>query len=184
MSSSIIIDAVYFAAQKHTGQTRKGANAEPYINHPVHVAHLLHTRGGVSNTEILSAAVLHDTLEDTNTTEEELKEKFGETILGFVKEVTDDKTLPKKKRKQIQIEHAPHLSEGATYIKIADKISNITDITTSPPKDWDMKRKQDYLNWAEAVVANCKEVNRPLLEHFYSILENAKTVLLAKSPVI
>ncbi len=184
MSSSIIIDAVHFAAQKHTGQQRKGAKGEPYINHPVHVAQVLHNVGSVSDTDILVAAVLHDTLEDTDTTEEDLKKNFGERVLGLVKEVTDDKSLPKQKRKQLQIEHAPHLSKGATYIKIADKISNIADITTSPPRDWDMKRKQDYLNWAESVVANCKKVNRPLLDHFYSILENAKTVLLAKSSVL
>lgn len=184
MESSTIIEAVHFAAQKHTGQKRKGAQGEPYINHPIHVAQILHSIGGVSNPDILSAAILHDTLEDTDTSESELEEKFGKTILELVKEVTDDKSLAKQKRKQLQIEHAPHLSEGATLIKIADKISNITDITTSPPKDWDTTRKQDYLNWGQAVVEKCKEVNRPLLDHFYSILEKAKTVLLAKSPVL
>jgi guanosine-3',5'-bis(diphosphate) 3'-pyrophosphohydrolase len=181
MKSSTIIEAVHFAAQKHTGQQRKGAKGEPYINHPVHVAQIIHTIGGVSDFEVLAASILHDTLEDTNTSERELEEKFGKPILDLVKEVTDDKSLPKQKRKQLQIEHAPHLSVGATLIKIADKISNITDITTSPPKDWDTNRKQDYLNWGQAVVDNCKEVNRPLLDHFYSILEKAKIVLLEKS---
>src|ERR1044071_10441566 len=130
---SKLLQAASFAAKKHRYQKRKGDDAEPYVNHPLEVANLLANVGKVEDYDILIAAVLHDTVEDTATTREELTELFGEKVCRYVLEVTDDRTLPKPARKQLQIEHAPHLSVGAKTIKLGDKISNITDILNNPP---------------------------------------------------
>jgi guanosine-3',5'-bis(diphosphate) 3'-pyrophosphohydrolase len=105
--------------------------------------------GKVEDFDVLIAAILHDTIEDTETTEEEITELFGETVCGYVLEVTDDKSLPKDERKQLQIEHAPHLSTGAKLIKLGDKISNITDVMNNPPAGWSIERRLEYINWGE-----------------------------------
>ncbi len=128
-----LLQAVSFAAKKHIAQKRKGNDAAPYINHPLEVANLLANVGKVEDYDVLIAAVLHDTIEDTETTKEEITELFGSNVCGMVLEVTDDKSLPKSERKQKQIEHAPHLSHGAKLIKLGDKISNIHDIIENPP---------------------------------------------------
>jgi guanosine-3',5'-bis(diphosphate) 3'-pyrophosphohydrolase len=124
-----LLQAISFAAKKHSPQKRKGADGEPYINHPVEVANLLANVGKIKDIDILIAAVLHDTIEDTETSAEEITNLFGAEVCGMVLEVTDNKSLPKAERKQKQIEHAPHLSTGAKQIKLGDKISNIRDVT-------------------------------------------------------
>lgn len=166
--------AASFAARKHKQQKRKGDDGEPYINHPLEVANLLVNVGKVSDFEILTAAVLHDTLEDTDATREELIEFFGETVCGYVAEVTDDKRLPKSERKQKQIEHAPHLSDGAKQIKLADKISNITDVVNNPPNFWSEERRREYIEWGEKVVAGLRGVNEDLEKHFDELVEKAR----------
>lgn len=168
------IEAASFAAKKHREQRRKGSDAEPYINHPLEVANLLANIGKVSDYDILIAAILHDTVEDTETTPEELAERFGEKVSGYVLEVTDDKDLPKAERKQMQIEHAPHLSHGAKQIKLADKISNITDITKNPPHDWEHERKIQYIDWGEAVVAGLRGANENLERYFDELVVKAR----------
>lgn len=171
---SKLLQAASFAAKKHHGQHRKGANAEPYIVHPLGVAKLLAEVGKVDDYDILIAAVLHDTIEDTDTTKEEIIELFGETVCGYVLEVTDDKSLLKAERKLKQIEHAPHLSEGAKHVKLADKISNITDIIKNPAVDWSQKRKIEYVEWGEKVVAGLRGVNADLESYFDDLVETAK----------
>jgi guanosine-3',5'-bis(diphosphate) 3'-pyrophosphohydrolase len=171
---SKLLEAASFAAKKHTGQTRKGANAEPYINHPIEVANLLANVGKVEDFDVLIAAVLHDTVEDTGTTKEELTALFGERVCAMVLEVTDDRTLPKAERKQLQIEHAPHLSTGAKTIKLGDKISNITDILNSPPADWSLQRKLEYVAWGENVVKGIRGTNEFLEKHFDELVEKAR----------
>src|SRR5688500_4024447 len=137
-----LLSAASFAAVRHTDQKRKGSRGEPYINHPLEVANLLANVGGVDDYDVLIAAILHDTVEDTETTPEELAERFGKRVASIVAEVTDDKSLPKKRRKELQIEHAPHLSAEAKLVKLCDKISNIRDVVQNPPKDWDLKRRR------------------------------------------
>jgi GTP diphosphokinase / guanosine-3',5'-bis(diphosphate) 3'-diphosphatase len=161
-----LLAAASFAARKHRDQRRKGSNAEPYINHPLEVANLLANVGKIEDYDILIAAVLHDTVEDTETTPEELTALFGEKVCGYVLEVTDDKSLPKAERKRRQVEHAPHLSAGAKQIKLGDKISNITDVTNNPPHDWPQERRLAYVEWGEAVVAGLRGVNEKLEKHF------------------
>ena len=169
-----LIEAASFAAKKHSGQTRKGENAEPYINHPLEVANLLVNVGKIEDYDVLIAAILHDTIEDTATTNEEIAELFGETVAGYVAEVTDDKSLPKATRKQLQIEHAPHLSSGAKYIKLADKISNIRDVSENPPAGWSMIRRRVYIEWGEKVIAGLRGANENLENYFVRVVETAK----------
>ena len=131
--TAILLKAIEFASRKHSTQRRKDEEASPYINHPIAVTHLLADTGGVTDLVTLMAAVLHDTIEDTETTPSELDEHFGQTVRKVVEEMTDDKTLDKPVRKQLQIEHAPRLSRRAKAVKLADKIANVRDVMESPP---------------------------------------------------
>jgi guanosine-3',5'-bis(diphosphate) 3'-pyrophosphohydrolase len=136
--------------------------------------------GKVEDRDVVTAAILHDTIEDTDTKPEEIEELFGGRVLSFVNEVTDDKTLPKEVRKERQVETAPHKSSGAKQIKIADKISNLRDIVHSPPAKWSDERRLDYVKWSERVVAGLRGVN-PALDNLYDqILNEAKQTLLDK----
>ena len=156
------VKAVAFAADKHRDQRRKDAEASPYINHPIALANVLANEGGVDDVTVLCAAVLHDTIEDTETTPEELQAIFGPKVASVVMEVTDDKSLEKSVRKQRQVEHAPHMSREAKFVKLADKISNLRDILASPPAHWSAERKQAYFEWAARVVAGLRGVHRGL----------------------
>ena len=169
-----LLRAASFAANKHTGQTRKGDDAQPYINHPLEVANVLANIGKVEDFDVLIAAILHDTVEDTGTTKEEITELFGAKVCGYVLEVTDDKSLPKDQRKQLQVEHAPHLSTGAKLIKLGDKISNITDVINNPPAGWSKERRLEYINWGKNVVDGLRDANENLEKHFDELIEKAK----------
>jgi guanosine-3',5'-bis(diphosphate) 3'-pyrophosphohydrolase len=149
--SGALLEAVAFAAEKHRDQRRKDADASPYINHPIELATLL-KRQGVDDAVVLCAALLHDTVEDTNTTAEELRRTFGDAITDVVLEVTDDTSLPKMQRKQLQIDHAQSLSTRARLVKLADKICNLRDMVASPPSGWPLQRKLDYFAWAKEVI--------------------------------
>jgi (p)ppGpp synthase/HD superfamily hydrolase len=172
-----ILKALNFAATKHRDQRRKGLEASPYINHPIEVAELLAREGGVTDPLLLQAALLHDTIEDTDTTREELDEVFGPDVRRLVEEVTDDKSLPKAERKRLQIEHAPNLSERARQIKMADKISNVRGITLTPPADWSVARRKEYLDWTEKVVAGCRGANAALEKAYDEALREARQVI-------
>ncbi len=171
-----LLRALVFAADKHRHQKRKGAEASPYINHLIAVAAVL-AEAGVLDETLLVAAVLHDTIEDTETTYAELEGTFGPAVAKLVREVTDDKSLDKAIRKQLQIQNAAELSDRAKQLKIADKISNIRDITHRPPADWPLERRRDYLSWAEQVVAPCRGINRELDRVFDSSIEQARTAI-------
>ncbi len=161
-----LLDALQFAAIKHRDQRRKDASSSPYINHPIALAHLLVHTGAVTDLVVLQAAVLHDTLEDTETTEAELRARFGAAVTALVLEVSDDKSLPKARRKALQIEHAPHKSAGAALVKLADKICNLHDLAQAPPADWPLARRQEYFDWAKRVVDGLPRVNAALLQAF------------------
>lgn len=160
--NGLLIKALAFAAHKHRDQRRKDAEASPYINHPIALANVLCNEGGIADVNVLCAALLHDTVEDTQTTPEELTEQFGKTIRDIVMEVTDDKKLDKAERKLKQIEHAAHASYEAKLVKLADKISNLRDIVITPPSGWESKRKQEYFKWAKKVVDQVRGTNANL----------------------
>jgi len=151
-SVALIIKAVKFAADKHRDQRRKDAEASPYINHPISLANVLANEGGISDPVVICGALLHDTIEDTDTTAEELTDAFGPEITQVVLEVSDDKSKNKATRKQLQIEHAPHASPQAKLVKLADKICNLRDIASTPPSGWSEQRKAEYFEWANAVI--------------------------------
>jgi guanosine-3',5'-bis(diphosphate) 3'-pyrophosphohydrolase len=149
---ALLLKALAFAAHKHRDQRRKDAGASPYINHPIALADVLVNEGGVHDVEVVCAALLHDTVEDTATTHEELVNAFGARIARIVAEVTDDKRLPKAERKRLQIEHAPHVSREAKLVKLADKICNLRDVADRPPAGWDLARRREYFEWAKRVI--------------------------------
>ena len=157
-----LIETAMFAAEKHRNCRRKDVDATPYINHPIKVADLLANIGGIDDVEMLQAALLHDTVEDTKTKPKEIEKKFGRAVRDLVVEVTDNKKLKKAKRKRIQIQKAPNLTPRAKVIKVADKTANLSDILDSPPVGWPMKRLQEYVRWSAAVVDGCRGQNADL----------------------
>ncbi|MEO8143179.1 MAG: HD domain-containing protein [Betaproteobacteria bacterium] len=160
---ALLLRALSFAAHKHRDQRRKDAEASPYINHPIALAEALTVEGGVTDVDVLAAALLHDTIEDTATTLEELRGHFGERIAGMVAEVTDDKDLPKAERKRLQIVHAAGISPGAKLVKLADKICNLRDVAERPPAKWDLERRREYFEWAKRVIDGLRGAH-PALE--------------------
>jgi guanosine-3',5'-bis(diphosphate) 3'-pyrophosphohydrolase len=175
--SARLLDALHFSALKHRHQRRKDRDASPYINHPIEVAHLLASVGGVTDVVVLVAAVLHDTIEDTRTTCEELEHRFGREVRSLVEEMTDDKRLPKEERKRLQVEHARRASHRAKLIKLGDKICNVRDVTHSPPADWSIERRREYLDWTEQVVAGCRGVNAALEQYYDELLRAGRAAL-------
>jgi guanosine-3',5'-bis(diphosphate) 3'-pyrophosphohydrolase len=162
----LILKAAQFAAHKHKNQRRKDASASPYINHPLALASTLREEGRVEDATVLAAALLHDTIEDTETDYEELRGQFGEEVAEIVAEVTDTKWLKKASRKRLQISKAARASSGAKLVKLADKISNLRDIIASPPADWSVERKREYFDWAKKVVDQVRGENARLERKF------------------
>ncbi len=149
---NIIFKALSFAALKHRDQRRKNVEASPYINHPIDLVNVLVNEGQVANPDIIVAAILHDTVEDTDTSFAELETHFGKVIADIVCELTDDNRLQKKERKQQQIDHAAHASDQAKQVKLADKICNLRDMCSAPPAGWDLDRRREYFDWSLAVI--------------------------------
>jgi len=147
-----LIEAIGFAARKHSKQRRRDAEGTPYINHPIAVMRLLSSEAGIDDLETLTAAVLHDTIEDTDTTREELETLFGTEVSLIVCEVSDDKSLSKGERKRLQVEHAASLSYKARLVKLADKTCNLRDLLHTPPVEWPLWRRREYFEWSAEVV--------------------------------
>ncbi|HZS09086.1 MAG TPA: HD domain-containing protein [Blastocatellia bacterium] len=179
---ALILKAVRFSADKHRNQRRKGSEDLPYVNHPIEVAETLWRVGRVRDINVIVAAILHDTIEDTDTTPEEIEAAFGSEVLSLVREVSDDKSLPKQVRKQLQIDHAAEKSPGAKQIKLADKLSNIRDVTHAPPADWSLQRRTEYLDWADKVVAGLRGCNRELENRYDEVMKEARMRMEEESP--
>ena len=167
----IYTDCLDFAAKKHRDQRRLDTHKTPYINHPIGVARILTEEGGITDLETLMAAILHDTVEDTECTLDEIQACFGETVRNIVAEVTDDKSLPKMERKRLQIEHAAHSSYQAKLVKLADKLYNLRDLQQCLPEGWTEDRRHEYFKWAKQVVDNLKGTNGPIEQELYSIFD-------------
>jgi len=164
--STLILKAAAFAARKHRDQRRKDAESSPYINHPLELARVLAEVGGVTDVATLCAALLHDTIEDTATSVQELAQCFGPEIAALVSEVSDDKSLPKAQRKRLQVEHAATISTKAKRVKLADKTCNPTDVACSPPADWTLQRRREYFDWSKQVIDRLRGVDTVLESAF------------------
>ena len=169
-----LMRAVDYAARQHTAQRRKGERAEPYVNHLTEVAALLADATAGADPVLVMAGLLHDTLEDTDTTFEDLEQRFGSDVASLVAEVTDDKSLPKEQRKRLQVEKTPHKSVRARLLKLADKTSNLRSLVDSPPRGWSAERLGDYVMWAEAVALSCRGLNPRLDEAFAAAYAQAR----------
>ncbi|XP_034945192.1 guanosine-3',5'-bis(diphosphate) 3'-pyrophosphohydrolase MESH1 isoform X1 [Chelonus insularis] len=173
---SVIIKSINFAALKHKDQRRHDLEATPYINHPIGVANILIQEGEIYDPVVIVAAILHDTVEDTETTIEEIENEFGSEVKQVVLEVTDDKSLPKQERKRLQIEHTPHITYEAKLVKLADKIYNLRDLLRQTPIGWTPQRVDQYFLWAKAVIDGCRGTNEKLEKAFDVIItEKEKT---------
>lgn len=173
----LISEAAELAAHCHNGMARKGRGNEPYINHLAEVANLLATATGGADGELVAAGWLHDAIEDTDTTREELAQKFSERVASLVTECTDDMSLPKPERQRRQVIDAPKKSAGAKLIKIADKISNIGARIHSDPTGEERDDLADYTGWAEQVVAGCRGGNAWLDTRFDNMVLTARNSL-------
>ena len=157
-----LVKAMVFASGKHRDQRRKDVCASPYINHPIQLVDVLTNEAGITDINVLKAAILHDTIEDTETTKEELEQNFGSHICTIVLEVSDDISLCKSERKQAQINHAAGLSDEAKLVKLADKICNLRDVADNPPAGWNVQRRQEYFDWALAVINGLRGIHPEL----------------------
>lgn len=174
-----ILAAAHFAARHHAAQTRKGEAGEPYINHLIEVAELIASSGEALDTNLVIAGFLHDVVEDTAVTPQELEQRFGGDVASLVMEVTDDKSLSKEARKAQQVENAHKQSPRAQTLKLADKISNLRALLTSPPANWPLQRKREYFDWACAVVSQFAAPNPALkaeFDHTYARIGELGTV--------
>jgi GTP diphosphokinase / guanosine-3',5'-bis(diphosphate) 3'-diphosphatase len=170
---TLILEALTFASEKHRHQRRKDVQSSPYINHPIAVARTLKVEGGVHDATVICAALLHDTIEDTDTTYEELQTVFGDAIADMVLEVSDDKSLSQADRKRLQIEHAHRISAGAKLVKLADKICNLRDVISAPPAGWSLGKKEEYREWCRSVVDKIRGANADLEAAFDRVYEAA-----------
>jgi guanosine-3',5'-bis(diphosphate) 3'-pyrophosphohydrolase len=177
MATADVLRALQFAAHHHRHQRRKDAEATPYINHPITLAHLLSATAGVTDPVVLAAALLHDTVEDTAATLADLEQQFGPEVAAVVAQVTDDKSLPKAVRKQHQIDHAPHLCDRAKLVKLVDKIANLQDLAQSPPQGWTVDRQRDYCHWAKQVVDQLRGTHAELETLFDQTYQGAIAAL-------
>jgi guanosine-3',5'-bis(diphosphate) 3'-pyrophosphohydrolase len=178
----LLLKVLRFASEKHRHQRRKDKERSPYINHPIDVAERIWNRGGYHEVNAVCAALLHDTVEDTDATFEEIEGLFGKEITDIVREVTDDKSLPKASRKQAQIDHGPHLSTGARHIKLGDKTSNVTDVCRSTPPDWSEERCNEYLDWTKRMIDTISGTNIQMEKDYLDILAEAKAKIKNVTP--
>jgi len=181
-SQTRLIAALDYAAHQHRDQRRKGAEAAPYINHPIALLRILSVEAGIHDADVLAAAVLHDVIEDCSGSQQEfiaqrrdeIGTQFGQLVLELVEAVTDDKSLPKQERKQAQVEHAAQLPREARLVKLADKIANVRDIASSPPQGWEPERIVAYFDWAQAVVGAMRGTHAKLEALFDIALAQAR----------
>ena len=164
--TGLILKAMQFASWKHRDQRRQGLGSVPYINHPIDLAHVLWFEGRVRDPVVIVAAILHDTIEDTETTRDELRGAFGVAVAEVVVEVTDVTWLQKRARKKLQVAKAAKSSQRAKLVKLADKICNLRDIKASPPPDWSLERQREYFDWARSVVDELRGTNPRLERRF------------------
>ena len=173
----LIARAWNFSAERHAKQRRKGEAQEPYVNHLAEVAELVATATEGRDGNLVAAAVLHDTVEDTATLPGELASIFNADVAELVSEVTDDKRLDKDQRKKLQIFHAAAKTPRAKLLKLADKTSNLRSMVKSPPSDWSLDRRREYLTWSKEVVLGLRGANSWLETQFDEAAEQLERAL-------
>jgi guanosine-3',5'-bis(diphosphate) 3'-pyrophosphohydrolase len=157
VKAEVVFRALSFAAQAHAQQRRKGSG-EPYVNHLIDVAELLVRVAGIEDEDVLAAAVLHDVVEDTSVSSDDVEVEFGPRVRALVDALTDDKELPKDERKRLQIEHMRHATPEVRMIKLADHCSNIATL----PECWGQERNAEYVRWSAQVACECAGVHEAL----------------------
>lgn len=169
MYSERMIRAVDFAARAHSTQRRHDVAKTPYINHPigvaailVRVARLLGNERQVS--DVLVAAVLHDVVEDTIVTVGDVRAEFGNDVAAIVASVTDNTSLPKAARKQLQLEHIAVASTAAKLVKLADMLYNLRDLQREMPVGWTIERVQGYFAWKHTMLEAARGTDEALEE--------------------
>ena len=164
-----LIKAIHFATIAHGNQQRKDKLKTPFINHPIEVMRLL-SSAGVTDIDTLCAAVLHDTIEHTSATYEQLKDEFGIGVADIVNECSDNITLPRTTRKKEQVSHSNCISIPAKLVRAADKLSNIMNLDSILPTNWAKEEIDGYFVWSYAVWLNIRGCNkyldRRLHDHF------------------
>lgn len=163
---ALVLKAVEFASRKHRDQRRKDKRASPYINHPIQLANVLWFEGGVTDPVVIAAALLHDTIEDTQTSWQELRGEFGDAVAEVVLDVTDVKWLKRNVRKRLQVSRAKHSSTRARLVKLADKIVNLRDVAAHPPSGWSLERRREYFDWAREVIDQVRGTHPELERRF------------------
>ncbi len=184
---ALFLKAIAFAADRHRHQRRKDPEASPYINHPIDLANVLVQEARVTDTTVLIAAILHDTLEDTQTTPDELAAVFGGEVRDIVLEVTDNNKLKKSKRKELQVKHGPRLTRRARLVKLADKICNLRDVAVNPPTRWPLKRQIEYFDWAKSVIDGMRGTHarlEALFDEVYAQRPHAQRWLRHSKPAV
>jgi hypothetical protein len=166
-----ILDSLTFAAKCHQHQTRKNAKKTPYITHPLTVAEKILTLGKVYDADVIIAALLLDTIDDTHATFQDVRNRFGDKVEGYVRELTQDKSLSTVKRKKLQIIQASSKSKGAATIKLSEKLYNLNNLLQDPPSDWTRERIDQYFQWAQSVVDNLPEANKPLKDEVHRVIQ-------------
>lgn len=169
-------EALAFAAEQHKYQRRGGYDPLPYINHLIKVSSAIIQIGQEENPDIIIAAILHDVVEDSDTSYEDLAGQFGAPVADIVAELTDDMELPYNQRKALQVEGASKLSLAARKIRIADKASNIQDIFTYP-LDWKEEKKIAYLENSLTIVDQIRGTHAALEAWFDQSVQFARKVL-------
>lgn len=158
---SKLAQAIHYASGQHIGQLRKNAAADPYIVHPFEVMNVLRMCD-VLDVDTLCGAILHDTVEDTGSTPEDIEKLFGTKVREIVMECSDDKSLDKVTRKKLQIEHSKNISREAKLVKLSDKYSNIKGLLTEPPATWSHDEIMGYVRWGFVVCQNLYGQNEKL----------------------
>jgi GTP diphosphokinase / guanosine-3',5'-bis(diphosphate) 3'-diphosphatase len=176
-----VLKAAETAARWHAEQKSKGESGAPYINHLLEVASMVAEATGAKDPNLIVAALLHDAIEDQDISREEIAKRFGNDVASLVEEVTDDKSLPSKERKRLQVEHAPHKSRRAKILKLADKTSNIRSIANDPP-DWSARRRLAYVQWGRDVVAGLRGASSQLERLFDEAAHEAEEAITGQPP--
>lgn len=177
----LVSRAADFAARAHVDQHRKGAALEPYLNHLAEVAVMLSVATDGLDPVLVAAGWLHDTVEDTAVTLDDLVQRFGLEVAGVVAEVTDDKTIPRDERKRHSVLTIASKSRRAQYLKVADQASNIRALVTTPPTGWTLERQVTYVDWGVAIVERVVERHPHLEEFFWSAVKDARASFAARA---